>query len=318
MSLVTRCTACGTLFKVVADQLKISEGWVRCGQCSTVFDAQAHLVPEQETEVEPEQMTASAQAQVQPSPADSASFLPGQLRALEELDQDAGPSTATWASTRDSQITSVLPSDAALLRDDFELEKDGGASASQPSQATPSFVAQAQRAARWRSPSVRLALAMGVMLLLAVFVLQIALHERDRIAATHSSTKPWLTLLCNYAGCQVKPLKRLESITVDASSFNRLSKGNAPVEPTAQSYRLGVTLKNSGLLPVAVPHVELSLQDAQDQLLLRRVLSPAELGLSIESLSPAQDIAGQVTLQVDTLQLAGSRVQGYRILAFYP
>ena len=44
MSLVTRCTSCGTLFKVVADQLKISDGWVRCGQCATVFDAQANLV----------------------------------------------------------------------------------------------------------------------------------------------------------------------------------------------------------------------------------------------------------------------------------
>jgi predicted Zn finger-like uncharacterized protein len=44
MSLVTRCTACGTLFKVVADQLKISQGWVRCGQCAHVFDAQANLV----------------------------------------------------------------------------------------------------------------------------------------------------------------------------------------------------------------------------------------------------------------------------------
>jgi predicted Zn finger-like uncharacterized protein len=34
MSLITRCPACGTMFKVVPDQLRISEGWVRCGQCS--------------------------------------------------------------------------------------------------------------------------------------------------------------------------------------------------------------------------------------------------------------------------------------------
>ena len=31
------------MFKVVPDQLKLSEGWVRCGHCSEVFDAQAHL-----------------------------------------------------------------------------------------------------------------------------------------------------------------------------------------------------------------------------------------------------------------------------------
>jgi predicted Zn finger-like uncharacterized protein len=42
MGLITQCPACHTLFKVVADQLKISDGWVRCGQCREVFDAQAH------------------------------------------------------------------------------------------------------------------------------------------------------------------------------------------------------------------------------------------------------------------------------------
>jgi predicted Zn finger-like uncharacterized protein len=48
MSLVTRCPACATTFKVVRDQLRISDGWVRCGRCSEVFDATADLqeVPE--------------------------------------------------------------------------------------------------------------------------------------------------------------------------------------------------------------------------------------------------------------------------------
>lgn len=33
------------MFKVVADQLKISEGWVRCGHCADVFDATLYLQP---------------------------------------------------------------------------------------------------------------------------------------------------------------------------------------------------------------------------------------------------------------------------------
>lgn len=45
MSLVTRCPACGTHFRVVADQLRISEGWVRCGRCEEVFDASLQLLP---------------------------------------------------------------------------------------------------------------------------------------------------------------------------------------------------------------------------------------------------------------------------------
>jgi predicted Zn finger-like uncharacterized protein len=39
MSLATRCTSCGTVFRVVQDQLKVSEGWVRCGRCDAVFNA---------------------------------------------------------------------------------------------------------------------------------------------------------------------------------------------------------------------------------------------------------------------------------------
>ena len=39
MSLATRCTSCGTAFRVVQDQLKVSDGWVRCGQCEQVFNA---------------------------------------------------------------------------------------------------------------------------------------------------------------------------------------------------------------------------------------------------------------------------------------
>ncbi len=43
MSLATRCTACGTIFRVVEDQLRVSEGWVRCGRCAEVFDARELL-----------------------------------------------------------------------------------------------------------------------------------------------------------------------------------------------------------------------------------------------------------------------------------
>ena len=43
MSLITQCTACHTLFRVVPDQLKISQGWVRCGKCEEIFNASEHL-----------------------------------------------------------------------------------------------------------------------------------------------------------------------------------------------------------------------------------------------------------------------------------
>lgn len=43
MSLVTVCPKCRSEFEVTADQLKLHDGLVRCGQCSHVFDGFVHL-----------------------------------------------------------------------------------------------------------------------------------------------------------------------------------------------------------------------------------------------------------------------------------
>jgi Protein of unknown function (DUF3426) len=77
-------------------------------------------------------------------------------------------------------------------------------------------------------------------------------------------------------------------------------------------------LKNTGTLPVAVPHIELSLNDTQDQALLRRVLNPADLGALQLTLVPRAELGTSASIQIDATQLAGARIAGYRVLAFYP
>lgn len=44
MSLVTRCPACGTAFRVQAAQLAAQSGTVRCGKCGDIFNGVAALV----------------------------------------------------------------------------------------------------------------------------------------------------------------------------------------------------------------------------------------------------------------------------------
>lgn len=44
MRLATRCPSCTTLFLVVPDQLRVSDGWVRCGRCGNVFNAGESLL----------------------------------------------------------------------------------------------------------------------------------------------------------------------------------------------------------------------------------------------------------------------------------
>jgi predicted Zn finger-like uncharacterized protein len=68
MSLITQCPACTTLFKVVPDQLRISDGWVRCGQCDEVFDANAHLQAAEPVLVRP----AAPEPEAPPSPSQDA------------------------------------------------------------------------------------------------------------------------------------------------------------------------------------------------------------------------------------------------------
>jgi predicted Zn finger-like uncharacterized protein len=43
MSMMTRCPACGTAFRVTEQQLGARQGQVRCGRCDTMFDAIATL-----------------------------------------------------------------------------------------------------------------------------------------------------------------------------------------------------------------------------------------------------------------------------------
>lgn len=43
MNSLTRCPECSTTYRVVPDQLRISEGWVKCGECNKVFDASQYL-----------------------------------------------------------------------------------------------------------------------------------------------------------------------------------------------------------------------------------------------------------------------------------
>ncbi|MGR4867862.1 zinc-ribbon and DUF3426 domain-containing protein [Variovorax sp. LARHSF232] len=81
MRLVTRCPACATTFKVVRDQLRISDGWVRCGRCSEVFDAtlDLHETDEEGVPIVPPPASLAQGA------ASTAGLQPGRPQAQENL-----------------------------------------------------------------------------------------------------------------------------------------------------------------------------------------------------------------------------------------
>jgi predicted Zn finger-like uncharacterized protein len=87
MSLITRCPACDTMFKVVPDQLRISEGWVRCGQCGEIFNASQHLVA-------PEAPPSAADRAPAPTPAPT----PAVVTAPAPPPEERHPSPSPWVT----------------------------------------------------------------------------------------------------------------------------------------------------------------------------------------------------------------------------
>ena len=420
------------MFRVVTDQLRISDGWVRCGRCSEVFDAREQLQPVPAhrgnvgtQDLPPTTFDADERVPAQPTqpahlspdadvphavlPLPSAPFShphlppapsfgrPAPLRWGEEgfgvppSGIDRGPLVPPSSSSLSSSlppsslppmiselpstgkpvaVTAAPPSSSGVLPlaslrwelpdqvavkqgqdrpTGMALQEDSAPdnhvsaslvaelaalavpvalatpvlptaapalSVAKQAQVAPlddgemeeklSFVRQARRKAFWNGRWMRLSLSLLALVLACTLLLQVAVQQRDQIAARDARLKPWLVRLCEPLGCAVGVPRQIESVLIEASTFTRTRQ---------RSYRLGYTLRNTASQPVATPALEVTLTDAQDQPLLRRVLQPAELGATA-SLAPAADWSGAIFFS-DDLAVNG-RVAGYRLLAFYP
>lgn len=168
-----------------------------------------------------------------------------------------------------------------------------------------SFVRAARRQAVWRRPAVRLVLTLLALTALVALALQVAVQERDRIAAMDARARPWLVKLCAPLRCEIAPQRQIADVVIDSSSFNK-ARGD--------SYQLALTMKSQATIPLATPAIELTLTDAQDQPVLRRVLLPTDMAAPAE-LPARGEWSASVAVIVTT---GGARVAGYRLLAFYP
>ena len=174
--------------------------------------------------------------------------------------------------------------------------------------AAVSFLRASDAPAFWNRPAMRWALLLVLLALLALLIVQIVFKERDRIAAIEPATRPVLQALCNVAGCSLAPLRQIESIIIDSSSFSRVR---------GDDYQLGFALRNNAPIAVAMPSIELSLTDPQDKPVIRRVLQPAEFAAGTDSLAKASVWSGSLALSVKT-GANTDRIAGYRLLAFSP
>lgn len=329
------------MFKVVPDQLRVSDGWVRCGQCDEVFDANAHLqslenAPAPVMQPDPNPFSwgdslevdraaqhpkieldfpeavgpTSLDGDVLEEVADSeplASPVPDEAPAASEP-MDAVPADDLGASRQGMDETMLLPHSEleplSQLPSDLHSDLQSDAVPVPP----PRFLKPERSTSTPHSRSARFVVAIACVLSACLLLGQWLVHERDRIAATEPATLAVLEPLCGVLDCSVAPLRLIESVVIDSSSFGKTQ---------ADVYRLGFAIKSTALVEVAVPSLELTLTDAQDAAVLRRVLSPQDLGYQRLTLASGGEWAGSVPVTVK-LPAGAERIAGYRLLAFYP
>ena len=329
------------MFKVVPDQLRISDGWVRCGQCDEVFDANAHLHTATDAQPAPEPEPREAAAPTSPDPDWAASLrfesdesAASEKVATEPLDAET-PLPESWSSApaqpvdNDPALDDFLAQSPGALAGGAEadtppLESDNksdldalGSPAPRYTQATPSptvgepklsFMPKGDGLAFWDRTLVKWGLAGIAGVLVLALGLQYAYVERDRIAAYQPEAVPALEVLCEWAGCQLAPLQSIEAVVIDSSSFTKLR---------SDVYRLNVAIKNTGTVPVLPPSLELTLTDMQDQSMVRKVLAPRDIGWMASTLEPGAEFTASLPIAVKPASPT-ERVSGYRLLAFYP
>lgn len=183
MSLVTKCTGCGTTFRVTEPQLQAHNGKVRCGTCLTVFDGRQALITPSVPAQEP-----PAEAPAAPAGFEFEPVTPAATPAAESSQATAEPKPAVEAY-------------------------DFGADAADPYDEMPEDEAPRRAHPAWMA---------GVALLAVLLAGQAVYFYRGDLAARYPAVKPYLVQLCVPLRCTVAPPQGPKQIAIEASDLQAL------------------------------------------------------------------------------------------------
>jgi len=173
--------------------------------------------------------------------------------------------------------------------------------AAQEVQSTPAF--ERAKATQVEAGALPLPWLMGAGVLLLVLLLQLLLVQRNWLVAEEPALRPVLSALC---ACEVTWPREPEAVLIESSSFTENPQGG---------YTVQLRLKNTQHHPVAMPALELSLTDLQDQVLVRRVFTAQELS-GKDHVQALRDVRS--TLNFDLDDKVSKRITGFRAIVFYP
>jgi hypothetical protein len=139
--------------------------------------------------------------------------------------------------------------------------------------------------------------------------LQAAIVMRTEIAARWPASLPALSTLCDIAGCKIGLPQQIEYVTIESHELQALPNSD-------NGFVLSTLLRNRSKTAQAWPWLELTLNDAAEQPVARRVLAPADY------LSPAERARGLQASSEKPVRVSFTLTQlkasGYRLYVFYP
>lgn len=152
--------------------------------------------------------------------------------------------------------------------------------------------------------------AIASALALVALAAQLTFRFRSELVLVWPGAKPVIARLCAELGCELPLPKRAELMSIEASDLQADATNPGVMVLTA-------TLRNRAAFPQQYPSLELTLTDAQDQAVARRVLYARDyLGRGASSDS---GFAGNSELPVRVfIEAAALKPVGYRLYLFYP
>lgn len=351
MRLITVCPACTTMFKVVTDQLKISEGWVRCGQCGHVFNATLHFTPEvsdrpdvasankTSTLDETAASTVFKQSSTETVKVDSQSFDfdPEAWRKARESLKLLGtavsplPKQKKIGETAASALSTPLFEAAnAAPKNHLEITSTAALSTSSENQAivlVPDLSdtddslmeAPSEPDVTFVREAKRKAFwqKTSIRSLLSIFSLALLASLIIQLAMHHrnmlAAFEPRLQPLLEQACIHLQCQLMPPR---DIKSIIVESASLTKTDGNGQAFRLTFVLKNNRTVALEAPLLELTLTNVEEKAFARRVLTPAQYGANTQILNAQSDFSGAVDF---TMALpASTQLVGYLVVAFYP
>lgn len=296
---IVRCPACSSTYSVVPDQLKIAQGWLRCGQCQHAFDSTGLLVTWPKT-AEPEALLTSA-------PDNTGRLVLDDFLKQEDRSPAVAPTAEIVSSFEQALATfkpQALPSAVVAGSSSVEKDSEGGKEGEVGQERGQEDGHEDDQEAETRPAQRRWWVTAGALLLALALALQWMWIERRALAATVPYADSIWRETCRALGCEVSAAQVKNAIVIENSSLTPTEGGGT---------WLTWTWRNTASHAVQVPALELTLLNAQNQDVLRRVISPAEMEAPA-SLSAAQVWSGKLHL----VPVSGPVPTGYRLFSFYP